>query len=154
MNLPAHTADTWMANAMSMPVEVESDLADNNISLDISTLKELEKIGAGDDLFMHRLLRNYLSDSVKLIYKIETAVKQKHSGELHDFCHALKGNSLSVGAIKLATTTELISKQSRSITVTQSAEMLETLNADFASLTIAVEDYLRRPANKATEVSY
>ena len=85
MNLPVHTADTWMANAMSVPVEVESDLADNNISLDITTLKELEKIGAGDDLFMHRLLRNYLGDSVKLIYKIETAVKQKHFGELHDF---------------------------------------------------------------------
>ncbi len=154
MNLPANTADLWMSNAMSVPVEVESDLDENNISLDLNTLKELEKIGAGDDLFMHRLLRNYLSDSVKLIYKIETAVKQKHFGELHDFCHALKGNSLSVGAVKLATTTESISKQSRSNTVTQCAEMIETLNADFAHLTIAVEDYLRRPVNKATEVSY
>lgn len=154
MHLPAHTADTWMANAMSVPVNVESDLDVNNTDLDISTLKELEKIGAGDDLFMHRLLRNYLSDSVKLIYKIETAVKQKHYGELHDFCHALKGNSLSVGAIKLATTTELISKLSRSVTVKKSAEMLEELNADFAHLTLAVEDYLRRPTSKATEVNY
>ena len=154
LNLPANTADLWLANAMSVPVDIESDLDENNISLDLNTLKELEKIGAGDDLFMHRLLRNYLSDSVKLIYKIEAAIKQKHFGELHDFCHALKGNSLSVGALKLATTTELISKQSRSITVTQSTEMMDTLNADFASLTIAIEDYLRRPASKATEARY
>jgi two-component system, sensor histidine kinase RpfC len=153
LNLPANTADLWMSNALSTPVETESNLDANNNDLDLNTLKELEKIGAGDDLFMHRLLRNYLSDSDKLIDKIETAVKQKHYGELHDFCHALKGNSLSVGAIKLAVTTELISKLSRSFTVTQGAEMLETLSTDFTRLTIAVEDYLRRPMNKATEVS-
>lgn len=153
LSLPANTADLWMSNALSTPVETESNLGANNSDLDLNTLKELEKIGAGDDLFMHRLLRNYLNDSDKLINKIETAVKQKHYGELHDFCHALKGNSLSVGAIKLAATTESISKLSRSATVTQSAEMLETLNADFARLAVAVEDYLRRPMNKATEAS-
>lgn len=153
LNLPANTADLWMSNALSTPVETESNLDANNSDLDLNTLKELEKIGAGDDLFMHRLLRNYLNDSDKLINKIEMAVKQKHYGELHDFCHALKGNSLSVGAIKLAATTESISKLSRSATVTQSAEMLEILNADFARLTVAVEDYLRRPMNKATEAS-
>ncbi|WP_047539827.1 ATP-binding protein [Methylotenera versatilis] len=153
LSLPANTADLWMSNALSTPVETESNLGANNSDLDLNTLKELEKIGAGDDLFMHRLLRNYLNDSDKLINKIEMAVKQKHYGELHDFCHALKGNSLSVGAIKLATTTESISKLSRSATVTQSAEMLEILNADFARLTVAVEDYLRRPMSKATEAS-
>lgn len=153
LSLPANTADLWMSNALSTPVETESNLGANNSDLDLNTLKELEKIGAGDDLFMHRLLRNYLNDSDKLINKIEMAVKQKHYGELHDFCHALKGNSLSVGAIKLAATTESISKLSRSATVTQSAEMLEILNADFARLTVAVEDYLRRPMNKATEAS-
>ena len=154
LNLPANTADLWMSNALNGSGDVESDLAESNVALDISTLKELEKIGAGDDLFMHRLLRNYLSDSVKLIYKIETAVKQKHYGELHDFCHALKGNSLSVGASKLADTTELISKLSRSVTATQSQEMIELLNTDFSNLTLAVEDYLRRPMTKTTEASY
>ncbi len=151
LKLAPNTADLWMRNALNIPVEVESDLAADNIALDINTLKELEKIGAGDDLFMHRLLRNYLSDSVKLIYKIETAVKQKHYGELHDFCHALKGNSLSVGATKLAGTTELISKLTRSVNPAQSLEMLDTLNTDFSNLTLAVEDYLRRPLGKTTE---
>ncbi len=152
LNLPANTADLWLHNALNTPVEIESDLAEDNIALDIHTLKELEKIGAGDDLFMHRLLRNYLSDSIKLIYKIETAVKQKHYGELHDLCHALKGNSLSVGATKLAGTTELISKLTRSVNPAQSIEMLDILNSDFSTLTLAVEDYLRRPLGKTTEV--
>lgn len=151
LKLAPNTADLWMRNALNVDVVVESDLAADNIALDMSMLRELEKIGAGDDLFMHRLLRNYLSDSVKLIYKIETAVKQKHYGELHDFCHALKGNSLSVGAVKLAGTTELISKLTRSVNPAQSIEMLDTLNADFSNLTLAVEDYLRRPISKTTE---
>ena len=157
LKLAPNTADLWMRNALNTSIEVESDLAADNIDLDINTLSELEKIGAGDDLFMHRLLRNYLSDSLKMIYKIEAAVKQKNYGELHDYCHALKGNSLSVGALKLAGTTELVSKLTRSVDLTQSMANLDTLNADFANLTLAVEDYLRRPTKTtgvgATHVS-
>ncbi|MES2501594.1 MAG: ATP-binding protein [Pseudomonadota bacterium] len=149
LKLAPNTADLWMRNALNTPIEVESDLAADNIALDINTLNELEKIGAGDDLFMHRLLRNYLSDSLKLIYKIEAAIKQKNYGELHDVCHALKGNSLSVGATKLASTTELVSKLTRSVNAKQSMATLDTLNTDFANLTLAVEDYLRRPIKTA-----
>ncbi len=152
LQLAPNTADLWMKNALSTPVEVESDLDENNIALNIDTLRELEKIGAGDELFMHRLLRNYLSDSVKLIYKIETAIKQKRFGELHDVCHALKGNSLSVGAEKLARATELISKLTGSANIIQINEMLDSLNADFSNLTLAVEDYLRRPNSMSFEM--
>ena len=144
--LEQNTATQWLNNAMSKPVEVVSDLEADNVHLDLDTLKELEKIGSGDELFIHRLLRNYLSDSVKLIYKIETAAKQKRYGELHDHCHALKGNSLSVGATQLAETTELIGKLSTSVPAAQVLETITKLNSDFSKLTLAVEDYLRRPA--------
>ena len=144
--LEQNTAAQWLNNAMNKPVEVVSDLEADNVHLDLDTLKELEKIGSGDELFIHRLLRNYLSDSVKLIYKIETAAKQKRYGELHDHCHALKGNSLSVGATQLAETTELIGKLSTSIPTAQVLEMIAKLNSDFSKLTLAVEDYLRRPS--------
>jgi two-component system, sensor histidine kinase RpfC len=144
LNLAPNTAAQWMNDALS-PVHIESDLAEDNLQLDLDTLKELEKIGAGDELFMHRLLRNYLSDSVKLIYKIETAVKQKRYGELHDYCHAIKGNSLSIGAVQLASTTEMIGKLDSSTPPAQALEMLNNLNSDFSKLTLSVEDYLRRP---------
>ena len=146
--LEQNTAAQWLNNAMSKPVEVVSDLEADNVHLDLDTLKELEKIGSGDELFIHRLLRNYLSDSVKLIYKIETAAKQKRYGELHDHCHALKGNSLSVGATQLAETTELIGKLSTSVPTAQVLEMIAKLNSDFSKLTLAVEDYLRRPSQE------
>jgi two-component system, sensor histidine kinase RpfC len=146
LNLAPNTAAQWMNSALNNPINIVSDLEADNTQLDLNTLTELEKIGAGDELFMHRLLRNFLADSLKLIYKIEAAAKQKRYGELHDYCHALKGNSLSVGALQLATTTEAIGKLNASITITQTIEMLDNLNGDFSKLTLAVEDYLRRPA--------
>ncbi|MDP3088136.1 MAG: ATP-binding protein [Methylotenera sp.] len=145
LNLAPNTATQWMNNALNKPVNIKPELDANNTSLDLQTLKELEKIGAGDDLFMHRLLRNYLADSAKQITKIETAVKQKQFGALQDYCHALKGNSLSIGAMQLATSIEVFGKFNSSTHPTLALEMLDTLNADFSNLTTAVESYLRRP---------
>ena len=145
--LAPNTALQWMASALK-PIEVETELEADNTHLDINILKELEQIGVGDELFIHRLLRNYLSDSVKLIYKIETAAKQKQYGELHDYCHALKGNSLSVGAIQLAHTTEAVSKLDGSVPTQNVLEKLSVLNNDFSKLTLATEDYLKRPVQE------
>ncbi|MFV1923074.1 MAG: ATP-binding protein [Methylotenera sp.] len=145
--LPPDTAESWMNSAFnsSKPIEVVSDLSEDNVSLDIKTLQDLEKIGSGDDLFMHRLLKNYLADSLKMIKNISHAVQKKHFGELQDHCHALKGNSLSVGALQLASSVEALSKISGSTNTNESNILLETVNSDFSKLTIAIEDYLRRP---------
>jgi len=145
LSLAPNTATQWMNNALNNPVNINNSQEISNTSLDVQTLKELEKIGAGDDLFMHRLLRNYLSDSVKQIAKIETAAKQKQFGAVQDYCHALKGNSLSVGAIQLAVTVENLGKLNTSSNPAQIIEMLDFLNNDFSLLTIAVEGYLKKP---------
>ncbi|MEO7344872.1 MAG: ATP-binding protein, partial [Methylotenera sp.] len=143
--LPVGTANKWMNGALNNPVNVATALKANNPSLDLNTLKELEKIGAGDDLFMHRLLRNYLSDCIKLIDKIEINLKNKRYGELHDYCHALKGNSLSVGALQFAKAIEAIGHLTASTSSAEATEVLNNLNNEFSKLTLAVEDYLRRP---------
>lgn len=145
--LPPNTAQLWMNTAFNSnkPIEIVSDLSEDNVSLDIKTLQDLEKIGLGDDLFMHRLLKNYLVDSLKMIKNISYAVQQKHFGELQDHCHALKGNSLSVGALQLANSIEALSKICGSTTTNESNILLEAVNSDFSKLTIAIEDYLRRP---------
>jgi two-component system, sensor histidine kinase RpfC len=145
LKLTPNTATHWLNNALNIPANIEAELEADSTQLDLSTLKELEKIGSGDELFMHRLLRNYLADSVKLIYKIESAAKQKQYGDLYDYCHALKGNSLSVGAIQLANTTEVIGKLNATITSNKVMDMLAGLNSDFSKLTLAVEDYLTQP---------
>ncbi len=145
LNLAPNTGALWMNNALNNPTNIAPELEADSSQLDVNTLKELEKIGAGDELFMHRLLRNYLADSIKLIYKIEAAAKQKQFGELYDHCHALKGNSLSVGAVQVAASTEAIGRLNASVRSTVVLEMLASLNSDFSKLTLAVESYLTQP---------
>lgn len=151
LKLAPNTAAQWMTNALHIPTVVAPDLKANKVLLDLDTLHELEKIGAGDDLFMHRLLKNYLADSSKQIQKIEASVKQKQYGALQDYCHALKGNCLSVGAIQLATTTEIVGRFNASTPATVAVEMLANLNSDFAKLTLSIEDYLKRPEAASNE---
>ena len=145
LNLAPNTAVQWMDNALNNPTNTAPELEADAAQLDVDILKELEKIGASDELFMHRLLRNYLADSMKLIYKIETAAKQKQYGQLYDYCHALKGNSLSVGAVQVANTTETVGKLNATITSASTLEMLANLNSDFSKLTLAIESYLTQP---------
>jgi two-component system, sensor histidine kinase RpfC len=145
LNLAPETASAWMNAALSHSPEPDTDLAEDNVALDVDTLRGLERIGGNDELFIYRLLRNYLADSLKMIYKIEDAARQRKFGDLHDFCHALKGNSLSVGAFKLASTIESMGRLTPSTSQAQIVDMLKCVNDDFSQLTLAVEDYLRRP---------
>ena len=145
MDLAPNTATMWMNAALNNPVNIETDLAPDNLSLDIGTLTALERIGGNDQLFIHRLLKNYLADALQLIYKIEASAKDRQFGDLYDYCHALKGNSLSVGALQLADTTEQLGRTSASVPQAQILDMLKQLNNDFSQLTLAIEDYLRRP---------
>ena len=145
LSLAPNTAAQWMDSALNNPTNTIPELEADAAQLDVETLKELEKIGAGDELFMHRLLRNYLADSMKLIYKIEAAAKQKQYGELNDYCHALKGNSLSVGAIQVANSTEEVGRLNASVTSIKTLEMLANLSSDFSKLTLAIESYLTQP---------
>lgn len=145
LNLAPNTGAQWMNSALNNPTNTATELEADSAQLDVNTLKELEKIGAGDELFMHRLLRNYLADSIQLIYKIEAAAKQKQYGELYDYCHALKGNSLSVGAVQVAASTEAIGKLNATVRSTVVLEMLASLSSDFSNLTLAVESYLTQP---------
>lgn len=145
LNLAPNTAAQWMSNALNNPSNINNATDIGDTSLDSQTLKELEKIGYGDDLFMHRLLRNYLSDSSKQIKKIETAIKQKQFGTVHDYCHALKGNSLSVGATQLASTIDAVGKLNTSTSSTEMVVMIELMKKEFALLTSAIEGYLKQP---------
>lgn len=149
--LPHQTAAFWL-NKLTQFSQHDSHLVsaaqnnqeERNTILNTTALIELEKIAAGDDLFMHRLLKNYLADSLKIINKITAAANNRHYGELKDYCHALKGNSLSVGAIELADSMEKLGMLTNE-DADQYPELLNELNNNFANLTLAVEDYLRKP---------
>ncbi len=148
LNLVPNIANYWINKALNVnkrnKVEI-GEIVDIDAALDQYTLTELEQIGTGDDLFMHRVLKNYLADSLVMINNITIATQQRNYGELQDICHALKGNSLSVGASKLARSVEMLSKINSATPPSQSEEMLNIVNIDFSELTAAIEHYLKKP---------
>ncbi len=147
LNLAPNSASQWMNSALNNSQQHSQILPDTNKNdvLDIKVLQELQKISVGDTVFLERLLRNYLSDSEKLIVNIENAIKEKHFSELQDLCHALKGNSLSIGAQRITNITEALAKVNASDSNKSNTLMLASLNTSFSELTVAINDYIRQP---------
>jgi two-component system sensor histidine kinase RpfC len=143
LNFPSNTAEQWMSVAMSdarhhatPPISIQEDI------LNASILQKLEMLGAGDTLFVHRLLRNYLRDAIELIDSIDNSLKEKKYGALHEICHALKGNSLSIGAHQITKCTETIDQATPAELRFRGAAMVEQLRKEYTSLQSAIEDYL------------
>ena len=153
LQLPENTALAWLNICTAQqnqptPIATAPDINNTNDELsailDASVLQSLESIAHGSHQFMENLLGNYLADSVKIVYKIEEAIKQKHFGELGDLCHALKGNSYSVGAVRFAETTEIISKLQSTTPSTEALDLLDKHNREFSALTSHIDSYLRQ----------
>lgn len=139
LGLPANTVNNSKINLQSNTLTTTDHL------LDYASIENLEAIGAGDDLFVYRLLKNYLTESIDMIKRIEHAAENKQHNELQYLCLALKGNSLSVGANKLASLSDQISLLDTEADMLQG---LNQLNQTFAELTLAVENYLKKPEAK------
>ncbi len=147
LNLPPSTASQWMNSALNNSQQHTQESTDSlkNHTLDLDVLNELQNIGAGDTRFLERLLLNYLSDSAKLILNIENAIQEKHFGALQDYCHALKGNSLSIGAQQIAHLTEALGKISASDSIKNNKMLLTNLKTSFSELSIAINHYIQQP---------
>jgi two-component system sensor histidine kinase RpfC len=97
----------------SLPVEPEPDLFAEHTDkltsnqeqyaiLNPEKFTQLIALGEGDNHFIHELCMQYLKDSQQLVDAIVQALKTKKFEQLQDLCHALKGNSLNIGAESLA----------------------------------------------------
>lgn len=146
LGMPSTTAELWLNTVMggSRPSLPAPAGAETSAVLDAATLRELEILGAGDALFVQRLLRNYLRDSGELLDKIEYAVKQKQYGALRDHCHALKGNSLSIGARGVFIRAETMDRADPGELRFRGSAMAGLLRTDYAAARAAIEDYLSR----------
>lgn len=83
------------ASGTSMPVE------DNHGILDYAVLAELGLIGQ-DKNFVDILLTGFMTDNRMLIETLEGELPALDQIRFHDVLHALKGSSVSIGAIGLA----------------------------------------------------
>ncbi|WP_434782399.1 ATP-binding protein [Ferrovum myxofaciens] len=147
LGMPPTTAENWLNTAMGgtdSGLSAAATAAETGAVLDATTLRELETLGAGDALFVPRLLSNYLRDSDELLDKIGHAIKHKHYGALRDHCHALKGNSLGIGARGVFVRAETIDRADTGELRFRGATMTELLRMDYAAVRGAIENYLTR----------
>ncbi|MES2366582.1 MAG: ATP-binding protein [Pseudomonadota bacterium] len=145
LGMPATTAENWLNTVMGGLTHHSTQVStQTNPVLDAATLNELEILGAGDTLFVQRLLRNYLRDSGELLDKIEHAIKHKQYGVLRDHCHALKGNSLSIGARGVFGRAETIDQADPGELRFRGVAMVGLLRTDYVAARTAIEDYLSR----------
>ncbi|BBP03786.1 sensory/regulatory protein RpfC [Sulfuriferula plumbiphila] len=144
LGMPSASAEHWLNTVMGGSRSSPPASAETRAVLDAATLRELEILGAGDALFVQRLLRNYLRDSGELLDRIEHAVQQKQYGALRDHCHALKGNSLSIGARGVFGRAETIDRAGPGELRFRGSAMVGLLRTDYAAARAAIEDYLSR----------
>jgi two-component system, sensor histidine kinase RpfC len=152
----ANTLFTVIAQLFDMPIVTTNHLEDmanrvnlrqdseSSDTLDTTTLRELEFLGAQDTLFVHRLLKNYLLDADQLIEKIAKAIEQKEYVLAQEYCHALKGNSLSVGARKVWQTAEQIENAAPSVLRFRGAGLAGQLKVDLDAVQASIDSYLSR----------
>ncbi len=138
----AESAQTWLLTTQQDSRTTAETTDDANEILDINTLIGLENLAAGDSQFVPRLLRNYLRDANTLLDQIEEAVRLKQYGILRSHCHALKGNSLSVGARNLFKRAETIDRADPGELRFRGSTMAGLLRADFTVTEAAIEAYL------------
>lgn len=111
-------------------------------ALSLATLAELELLGGQDHMFVPRLLDKYVTDCGALIKLIKQKLGAKRYGELHELLHALKGNSLSIGAIAVSQQAELMDKASPEELRFRGTMMFEQLDKAFEAAKQAINDYL------------
>ena len=151
LGMPATTAENWLATLMQGANTALPDSAENQTSslLDATTLRELEILGASDTQFVQRLLNNYLRDADAQLEQIEYAIKNRQYGVLHDLCHALKGNSLSVGARIVFTRAETIDRANPGELRFRGVAMVGLLRVDYVATRADIEAYLSRRQSAA-----
>ncbi|MGY1489067.1 ATP-binding protein [Methylobacillus pratensis] len=118
------------------------EAAKANDVLSPATLSELELLGGQDSMFVPRLLSKYVTDCGALVKVIKQNLGAKRYGELHEFCHALKGNSLSVGAVTVSKQADMMDKASPEELRFRGTIMLDQLEKEFEAATQAINDYL------------
>jgi two-component system sensor histidine kinase RpfC len=85
--------------AQNNPDKGKAKNTDDQI-LDLDILNNLSSI-ANDSVFMDKLIYGFFSDAKDLLSNMEASLSGKNYTAFHDYIHALKGSSGSIGALLL-----------------------------------------------------
>lgn len=107
--------------------------------LDLEILNNLSSI-ANDNGFMEKLIYGFFNDAKELLSKMEVSLSERNYTAFHDYVHALKGSSGSIGAILLHHRCNEI--KSEILTDTDYVSVLKRLNKTFIQTEAELTQYL------------
>lgn len=113
--------------------------------IDASTIAELRELGC-DDLFFEQVLRTAADDIETLCAVLATALRKQDLAATRDRAHALKGVSVSVGAVQLGSIAARLTHLVEADFAHGSAAMLAEIGAASTQTVIALRGMTKSPA--------
>ncbi len=106
------------------------------------TIAHLEELGSSP-AFLEKLIGVYLTDSVALLAKVETALASRNVQEFRSHLHALKGSSASMGTDRLTALCSQLGKLSDAEMRLQAPGLFKAVSAELAAARAELEGFLR-----------
>ncbi len=97
-------------------------------AVDTKALQELREI-MGDDF--NQLIRVFISDSVKRLADLATAINDNNAAEVRAVAHSFKGSALNLSATGLTELCRTLEAMGREGQLTGASELLAQIEAEF-----------------------
>jgi len=140
--LSALTAATGREKSRAVAGRVAAAEAGSPDVISVETLSHLEELGSTAD-FLERLVGVFVSDSLALLGKMESAVAARNFGEFRAHLHAMKGSAASIGTERLTRLCATLGKLTDAELRLQGAAVTKSLKEEFAQGQAALERYLQ-----------
>ena len=108
-------------------------------TLDRTTLAELLEMVGDDPEFVAELVDTYLADARDLLAEMGTAADSGDAEAMLRPAHTLKGNSLNLGATRLAEISRGLEEQARRGSLDGAEEQVAAAEAEFVRVADALE---------------
>ncbi|MEH1934542.1 MAG: PAS domain S-box protein [Nostoc sp.] len=114
--------------------------------IDVKILQSLRNMVRGDRVVFAELIECYLTETLRLVQDISTAITTQDTQTIWKTAHQLKSSSASVGAIALAQLCKVLEAQGRSSKLENSLELLSQLYEEYEQVTTALQKELAKEA--------
>lgn len=114
--------------------------------IDAKILQSLRDMVRGDRVAFAEIIECYLTETLRLVQKISTAIATQDIETICKTAHQLKSSSASVGAIALAELCKALEAQGRRSKLENSLELLSQLYEEYEQVKTALEKELVKEA--------
>ncbi len=118
------------------------DADDTSILIDTNVLRDLARLGEGDENFLQTVVHGFISETEKLLDSLEAALSDGKYSAFKDLAHILKGSSGNIGAKSL----HQISREMMQLDPTEfqdsAGELLSKAQGNFKSTKLKLVQYM------------